>query len=114
MAVSRVARPILSLTVGCERYDEGFCRTHYNSDEDWDVVTMRTVEEGPVRDGDDVAWNALLEYVQTNDLSVGANYQAFGEIFDIPASGWLPDPAFFAFLCHDVAHPDSGRILPLI
>jgi hypothetical protein len=66
-----------------ERLDEGFCRIQYDSDEDWDIITHRNSPPGWTRNGDRVAWDAMLDFARTNDLSVDANYTAIGELLDI-------------------------------
>ena len=52
-----------------ERIDEDFCRAWFDSGNDWDVI-----DQGGPRDGTDEEWQALLEFVQTHDLSDEANY----------------------------------------
>jgi len=64
----------------CERIDEELLQEWYGSDESWDV----RANTGP-RDGDDVAWNAMLDYVRNNDLSNNANYYQAGKKVDIQA-----------------------------
>ena len=64
----------------CEHVKDEFCRQWYNSDEEWDVMTM-----GGVRDGDSVAWNEMINYARGNDLSDDAHYEELGRRLDIPA-----------------------------
>jgi len=64
----------------CERIDEEFLQEWYGKDEDWDVLP-----KSGLRDGDKVAWNALLDYVRNHDLSDDAHYQEVGRRLDITA-----------------------------
>jgi len=64
----------------CERIDEEFLQEWYGSDEDWDVIT-----QSGVRDGDAVAWNALLDYARNHDLSDSVHYQEVAGRLDITA-----------------------------
>jgi hypothetical protein len=64
----------------CEHTKDAFCQEWYNSDKDWDVMTMNGV-----RDGDAVAWNEMINYARNNNLSDDTNYQEMGERLDIPA-----------------------------
>ena len=61
-----------------EYLDEEFMRTWYGGDLEWDVITHRTV-----RDGDDVAWLEVQDFVENNDLSIEANYIEAGNRIDI-------------------------------
>jgi hypothetical protein len=63
----------------CEHVDEEFLQEWYGSDKEWDVIT----QFGTVRDGDNTAWNAMLNYVRNNDLSNSANYSHAGTLLDI-------------------------------
>jgi hypothetical protein len=62
----------------CERIDEELLQEWYNSEESWDVIT-----QSDVRDGNEVAWNAMLDYVRSNDMSNNTNYQEAGNRVDI-------------------------------
>ncbi len=64
----------------CERLDHDFFRTWYDSDKDWDVITQRAV-----RNGDDIAFDALIDYALINDLSNDVNYQYVAARFDTEA-----------------------------
>jgi hypothetical protein len=64
----------------CEHIREAFCQQWYESDKAWDVMTMNGVG-----DGDSVAWNQLLNYARSHDLSNFAYYQDLGKQLDIPA-----------------------------
>ncbi len=64
-----------------ERIDEKFFQDQFFSNEDWDVITHRS----QVRDGDDVAWNALLDFAQTQDLSNQALYDEMASMIDVDA-----------------------------
>jgi len=64
----------------CEHIKDAFCQEWYESDKDWDVMTMNGV-----RDGDSAAWNALMNYVRSQDLSDDVHYQEVNKQFDIPA-----------------------------
>jgi hypothetical protein len=64
----------------CEHVKDEFCRQWYNSDNEWDVMTM-----SGVRDGDAVAWNEMINYARNNSLSDDTHYQEMGRRLDIPA-----------------------------
>jgi hypothetical protein len=63
----------------CARDDEEFFQEWYGSDNDFDVIT-----QSGVRDGDSVAWNNLVNYANTHDLSNNADYEYVAARFDIP------------------------------
>ncbi len=65
----------------CERTDEEFFQEYYNSNESWDVIT----QSGDARDGDKVAWYAMLDYVNGTDLSNNLNYYKASKRVDIQA-----------------------------
>ncbi len=68
----------------CERIDQDFFQTWYDSDLDWDVLIGLNVEKGyNVREGDNEALEALLEYVLNNDLSRNIHYQEVDRRLDI-------------------------------
>jgi len=64
----------------CEHIKDEFCRQWYNSDKEWDVMTM-----SGIRDGDTVSWNDMINYARGHDLSDDTNYQEMGRRLDIPA-----------------------------
>jgi len=64
----------------CEHIKDAFCQQWYKSDKDWDVMTMNGI-----RDGDAVAWNELLNYARSNNLSNDTHYQYVSKRLDIPA-----------------------------
>lgn len=64
-----------------ERLDEKFMQTHHVSTEAWDVLTHRS----QVREGDDVAWWAMLNYALVEDLSIQSKYDEFATMLDIDA-----------------------------
>ena len=64
----------------CDHIKDEFCRQWYNSDKEWDVMTM-----SGVRDGDAAAWNDMINYARNNNLSDDTHYQEMGRRLDIPA-----------------------------
>ncbi|MHC4112482.1 MAG: lamin tail domain-containing protein [Planctomycetota bacterium] len=64
----------------CEHIKKQHCQEWYNSDKEWDVMTMNGI-----RDGDTVTWNAMLDAARNNDLTNDAHYQEVGRRLDIPA-----------------------------
>ena len=64
----------------CDHIKDEFCRQWYDSDEDWDVMTMNGI-----RDGDTVSWNEMLSYARNNNLSDDIHYEELGRRLDIPA-----------------------------
>jgi len=64
----------------CEHIKDEFCRQWYNSDKDWDVMTMNGI-----RDGDTVSWNDMINYARGHNLSDDTNYQEMDRLLDIPA-----------------------------
>jgi len=64
----------------CEHIKDSFCQEYYNSNAEWDVMTMNGV-----RDGDSVSWNNMLGYAQGHDLSDDRYYAEFSKMLDIPA-----------------------------
>ncbi|MFC1792646.1 lamin tail domain-containing protein [Planctomycetota bacterium] len=64
----------------CEHIKDEFCQEWYESDKDWDVMTMNGI-----RDGDTVSWNDMINYARGNNLSDEANYEQMGKHLDIPA-----------------------------
>ncbi len=63
-----------------EHIKDAFCQQWYRSDKDWDVMTM-----SGVRDGDAVAWNQMIDYARTHNLSDDAYYQELARRLDIPS-----------------------------
>ncbi|MGD2093659.1 MAG: chitobiase/beta-hexosaminidase C-terminal domain-containing protein, partial [Phycisphaerales bacterium] len=64
----------------CEHIKNAFCQEWYESDKDWDVMTM-----SGVRDGDAVAWNEMINYARSNNLSNDEHYQCISQLLDIPS-----------------------------
>ncbi|NIP26327.1 MAG: hypothetical protein GWN67_15330, partial [Phycisphaerae bacterium] len=64
----------------CEHIKKQHCQEWYNSDKEWDVMTMNGI-----RDGDTVSWNAMLNAARNYDLTEDAHYQEVGRRLDIPA-----------------------------
>jgi len=64
----------------CEHIKDSFFQTWYNSDQDWDVMTM-----SGIRDGDSKAWNTMLNYARNQNLSQARHYEHFSTLLDIPA-----------------------------
>jgi len=66
----------------CGRDNAQFFQEWYGTDNEFDVITS-----GGLRDGDDVAWNNLVDpnygYISTHDLSIAANYNYVAGKFDI-------------------------------
>ena len=62
-----------------ERIDEKFLQDNFFSTADWDVITHRS----QVRNGDDVAWIALLDFAQMQDLSNQALYDQMASMIDV-------------------------------
>jgi hypothetical protein len=60
------------------RDDEEFFQEWYGTDNDFDVIN-----QSGVRDGDNVAWNNLLNYINSHDLSDTANYEYVAGKLDI-------------------------------
>lgn len=61
------------------RGDEEFYQEWYGSDNAFDVIT-----QSGVRDGDAVAWNSLLSYADSHDLSNAGDYAYVAGKLDIP------------------------------
>ncbi len=64
----------------CEHIKDVFCQQWYQSDKEWDVMTM-----SGIRDGDAVAWNDFLNYARSQNLSDDTHYQYVSKQLDIPA-----------------------------
>lgn len=55
----------------CERMDEDFFRSYYNSEYDWDVIKMNN----EILEGDMTAWSAMFSYFSSHNLSNYSYYQ---------------------------------------
>ncbi|MFC1636600.1 lamin tail domain-containing protein, partial [Planctomycetota bacterium] len=64
----------------CEHIKDSFCQQWYNSDKDWDVMTMNGI-----RDGDTTSWNEMINYARSNNLSDSVHYHQMSRRLDIPA-----------------------------
>jgi len=64
----------------CEHIKDSFCQEWYQSDKDWDVMTMNGI-----RDGDTVAWNDMINYARSYSLSDAVHYEEISRRLDIPA-----------------------------
>jgi len=62
----------------CGRDNAQFFQEWYGTDNEFDVITS-----GGLRDGDTIAWDAFLNYIDNNDLSIPANYDYVAGKFDI-------------------------------
>jgi hypothetical protein len=62
----------------CGRQDKEFYQEWYNSDYGWDII-----EPADIRDGDNVAWNEMLNYAKNNNLSDPVHYQYVCDRLDI-------------------------------
>lgn len=61
------------------RGDKEFYQEWYGTDNEFDVIT-----QSGVRDGDNVAWNSLLNYANSHDLSNTVDYEYMASRMDIP------------------------------
>lgn len=61
------------------RSDKEFYQEWYGTNNEFDVIT-----QSGVRDGDNVAWNNLLNYANSHDLSNTADYEYVASRLDIP------------------------------
>ena len=64
----------------CEHIKDSFCQEWYNSDKDWDVMTMNGL-----RDGETTSWNEMINYARNNNLSDSVHYEEISRRLDIPA-----------------------------
>jgi len=64
----------------CEHIKDSFCQEYYDSDKDWDVMTM-----SGIRDGDTRSFDALTNYARNHDLSNDTYYAEVARRLDIPA-----------------------------
>ena len=62
----------------CGRDNAQFFQEFYGSDNEFDVITS-----GGLRDGDTIAWDAFLNYIDTQDLSIPANYDYVASQLDL-------------------------------
>ena len=71
----------------CERTDEEFLQEYNNSSYDWDVISITAYVGGAyiltARNGDMVAWDAMIDYARNTDLSVGVHYEEFSRRLDL-------------------------------
>jgi hypothetical protein len=68
----------------CERLDESTFQEWFDSNEEWDVFTQNAPwGADDARDGDLVAYNALLNYISSHDLSEGEAYEEVARRLDI-------------------------------
>ncbi len=63
-----------------EHVSEEACQEWFGSDKPWDVMTM-----SGIRDGNTQAWNSMIGFATSRDLSTAANYQYLASKLDIPA-----------------------------
>ncbi len=61
-----------------ERLDERFFQKWYDSDEDWDIIN-----HGGVSEGDDIAWNELLTYLNSHNLENLSDYITAAQMMDM-------------------------------
>jgi len=64
----------------CEHIKDSFCQEYYNSNEEWDVMTM-----SGVRDGDRTSWDEMTNYARNHDLTNPIHYFELAQRLDIPA-----------------------------
>ncbi len=68
----------------CERIDEEFCQKYYDSKSEWDVVGWVQPENIlEATDGDMTAFNAFINYAQTNDLADPVYYHEVVKQLDL-------------------------------
>jgi hypothetical protein len=67
----------------CERDDAKFFQEWYDTENAFDVITQGDAQRGGVRDGDAVAWNDLVNYVNSHDLFISSNYNTVAGKMDI-------------------------------
>jgi len=73
----------------CERTDEEYLQEYCDSNYDWDIMKITAYVGGayilPIRSGDDIAWNAMIDYIHSHDLADDSKYQELGQAhLDIP------------------------------
>ena len=64
----------------CEHINDSLCQEYYNSDEEWDVMTM-----SGVRDGNRTSWDEMINYARNHDLTSPVHYRELARRLDIPA-----------------------------
>lgn len=76
----------------CERMDDEYLDEFHDSDNGWDIVTATAYQDNgwkvmpELRNGDFVAWDAMIDYAQNTDLTIDEYYEEFGrEHLDIGA-----------------------------
>jgi hypothetical protein len=62
-----------------ERIDKDFCQSWHGGSNNWDVIEQFS---DPL-DGDTVQWNAMRSFINTQDLTVPANYREAGRRLDL-------------------------------
>jgi hypothetical protein len=62
----------------CGRDNSQFFQEFFGSNNEFDVITS-----AGLRDGDTIAWDAFLNYIDTQDLTIPANYNYVASKFDI-------------------------------
>ncbi|UCG58177.1 MAG: lamin tail domain-containing protein [Phycisphaerales bacterium] len=62
----------------CEHIKDAFCQEWYDSDKDWDVMTMNGI-----RDGDSASWNEMINYARGHNLANDAYYWELSKKLDI-------------------------------
>lgn len=62
----------------CERIRDEFMRQHHGGSEDWDVRL-----QGDIEAGDALAWNRMMAFLQTADLTQLASYAQVHEHLDV-------------------------------
>ena len=70
----------------CNRDNSQFFQEWYGTDNEFDVIT-----QSGLRDGDTIAWDAFLNYIDTHDLSIPDNYDYVASQFDITTVYRFPD-----------------------
>ncbi|RME94878.1 MAG: hypothetical protein D6766_04745, partial [Verrucomicrobia bacterium] len=62
-----------------ERINGDFLQSYRGTSTDYDIIA----QGGEVKEGTGAAWNALMRFVRTHDLSDPANYQEVGRMLDL-------------------------------
>ena len=62
-----------------EHISEEACQEWFGSDKPWDVMTM-----SGIRDGNTQAWDSMITFATSHDLSIASNYQYMATKLDIP------------------------------
>ena len=63
-----------------EHIKDEVCQEWFDSDTPWDVMTM-----SGIRDGNTAAWNRMLDFARTQNLSLAGNYAEMARQLDIPS-----------------------------